>query len=269
MKYKVIALVAVVCGILFLSNGIFGSEETIATYNNQEATTPEPEETEEPEETKAIPVSIDLSSNGAASDHYYVDLGLPSGTKWATCNVGAVKPTETGNYFAWGETKPKEVYGWKTYKWCTVNKDEENYDIFKYAKSINNYTPNDQKKVLEAKDDAATANWGNSWRTPTNEEFEELLTGCNWEWVANINGTGVAGEVGTSIANGATIFFPATGIYNDDHIGGDGTFGNYWASTLHENMSYTAYFFTFNDNNLLNILFNERYHGRNVRAVLK
>ncbi|MGM9745408.1 MAG: hypothetical protein ACI30H_00370 [Paludibacteraceae bacterium] len=110
----------------------------------------------------------DQNQNGnngtGANGHEYVDLGLPSGTKWATCNVGATKPEEYGNYYAWGETTPKDYYDWNTYNWATATYDAE-YDwwdletLTKYNTS-SSYGTVDNKTVLELADDAARANWG-------------------------------------------------------------------------------------------------------------
>ena len=102
--------------------------------------------------------------------HEYVDLGLPSGIKWATCNVGATTPEEYGDYFAWGETQPKDYYDWSTYKYC--NGDE--YSITKYC-TRSTYGTVDIKTTLELSDDAARVNWGGKWRMPTIEEQKELL----------------------------------------------------------------------------------------------
>ena len=101
--------------------------------------------------------------------HEYVDLDLPSGTLWATCNVGAEKPEEYGDYFAWGETKTKENYDWSTYKWCNGSE----YELTKYCVS-GRYGTVDNKTELLPEDDAATANWGSNWCMPTVEQIEEL-----------------------------------------------------------------------------------------------
>ena len=122
--------------------------------------------------------------------HEFVDLGLPSGTKWATCNVGATTPEGFGDYFAWGETEPKDFYNWNTYKHCV-----ENGDYY----SVNSYCPNsdigveDNRTILDAEDDAASANWGGSWRMPTKKEQDELINNCIWVW------TGQNGKSGYKI----------------------------------------------------------------------
>ena len=121
----------------------------------------------------------------------------------ATCNVGATEPEEYGYYFAWGETKPKSNYYWDTYKLC----NGKEYSLTKYNNS-RNYGTIDNKTVLEAADDAATANWGGSWRMPTDVELTELCEQCTWTWTTQ---NGVKGFNVTSKSNGNSIFLPAAG----------------------------------------------------------
>lgn len=155
--------------------------------------------------------------------HEYVDLGLS--VKWATCNVGAEKPEEYGDYFAWGETAPKSDYSWSTYKFTTDG-----------GSTFTKYTGSD-KTVLDAADDAATANWGSAWRMPTLEEMQDLLDNCTWEWQAAGNTTfgGVAGYKVTSKKTGYTdkyIFLPAAGNRGDYDGQVAGSWGLYWSSSL-------------------------------------
>lgn len=140
--------------------------------------------------------------------HEYVDLGLPSGTLWATCNVGANFPEEYGDYFSFGETEPKSDYTWSTYKWCEGTEST----MTKYC--LNEaYGTVDSLEFLALEDDAARANWGGEWRMPTkaqlNELTEEFMT---WDFNANVNG--VAGVLLTSRSNGNTLFLPYAGYYN-------------------------------------------------------
>ncbi len=207
---------------------------------------------------------------GVLNDHEYVDLGLPSGTKWATCNVGATKPTESGYYFAWGETKPKEVYSWETYKWCENKKvDEWGFlkDFTKYC-TDSEYGIVDNKTVLDAEDDAATANWGSAWRMPTLDEIKELIEGCDWKWVEDFNGSGVIGQLGTSKSNGATIFLPAAGYRFTTDLLDVGYYGYYLSSSLSEDYPYNADYLSFYDGG---IFWNsdDRDYGQSVRAVLR
>lgn len=155
-------------------------------------------------------------------EHEYVDLGLPSGTLWATCNVGANAPEDYGDYFAWGETEPKNVYSWETYKWCNGSSTS----ITKYCTS-SEYGSVDNKTELDPEDDAAWMNWGPMWRTPSLEQQEELYDYCTLEWT-QING--VNGRLFTG-PNGNTLFLPAAGYRWDLHYNVDSN-GDYWSRTL-------------------------------------
>jgi len=169
------------------------------------------------------------SSNNNNSNHEYVDLGLPSGTLWATCNVGASSPEKYGDYFAWGETETQTYYGWATYKYANGTSDEDP-ELTKYCNKpgygYNGFT--DNLTVLLPEDDAATANWGNGWRMPTYNEFYELL---QFTTQISVVQNGVIGCRFTS-SNGNSIFFPAAGYrYNGDHYAAGST-GIYWSSSL-------------------------------------
>lgn len=182
-------------------------------------------------------------------DEEYVDLGLSQGTLWATCNVGATKPEEYGDYFAWGEVKPKKVYTWKNYKWC----DGSGMSLTKYCDwEDGTYGYFDDRDELEADDDAAIINWGDKWRVPTPEEVRNLIDGCDWKWVKDYNGTGIAGTIGVSKQNSKTIFFPETGyrhgdklVTDRDHSGcsveSEGGYSSYWSSARGECYPGSAY----------------------------
>ena len=149
-----------------------------------------------------------------------VDLGLPSGRKWASFNLGATKPEEYGYLYAWGETDPFERH--RRYKWYKENL------LTKYCTDSDygylGFT--DDKTILEPEDDAAHVNLGEKWRMPLIEEIQELLTECSWEWTQmnGINGRKVTGP------NGNSIFLPAAGVTaSDENIG---VYGFYWSSTL-------------------------------------
>ena len=135
----------------------------------------------------------------AQTEHEYVDLGLPSGTLWATCNVGANSPEEYGDYFAWGETKPKTDYSWDTY-----------FDTDDGGKTFKKYYDNDGLTELLPEDDAATVNWGSKWHTPSVEQCSELINDkyTTIEWTKQ---TKVLGHKITSKTNGKSIFLPACG----------------------------------------------------------
>ncbi|MBO7118910.1 MAG: hypothetical protein J6W03_01155 [Bacteroidaceae bacterium] len=173
--------------------------------------------------------------------HEWVDLGLPSGTKWATCNVGANSPEEYGDYFAWGETESKDYYDWSTYKWCNGSYDTiTKYCISSYV-GYNGFT--DSKTELDPEDDVAAVNWGGSWRMPTLEQVSELHNNCTCERTTqdSVNGTLVTGP------NGNSIFLPAAGRRQLDgpyYTGSDG----YYLSRSLQSDSCNGYSLSFNFN---------------------
>ena len=141
----------------------------------------------------------------------------------ATCNIGANSPEQYGDYFAWGETLPKNAYDWSNYKWCDGNSNS----MTKYC--INNsFGTFDNKTELEPEDDVAYVNWGSSWRMPTNDQLEELRLNCTWLWTEKngVNGCKVIGP------NGASLFLPAAGLYTDSSLKYVGRDGCYWSLTL-------------------------------------
>jgi hypothetical protein len=166
--------------------------------------------------------------------HEYVDLGLPSGTLWATCNVGANAPEDYGDYFAWGETEPKNVYSWETYKWSNGYW----YTLTKYCTNsdygYNGFT--DDKTELDPEDDAAYVNWGSSWRMPSMGQILELDTSCTWQWTTH---NGVNGYLGTG-PNGNTIFLPAVGNRWDESLNGAGSYGDFWSRSLGNYSDYAC-----------------------------
>ncbi len=172
-------------------------------------------------------ISFTVPATGTENGHEWVDLGLPSGTKWATCNVGATKPEEYGDYFAWGETEPKTTYDWSTYKWSNGS-----YSTLTKYNTSSEYGTVDNKTVLELADDAARANWGGAWRMPTIAEWTELLENCTWTWTSDYNGTGVAGQIVTSNINDNSIFLPAAGYRYNDDLNDAGSNGYFWSSSL-------------------------------------
>ena len=198
-------------------------------------------------------------TTGIENGHEWVDLGLPSGTKWATCNVGASKPEEYGNYYAWGETTPKAYYDWSTYKWCNGRKTT----LTKYNTS-SSYGTVDSKTVLELADDAARANWGGAWRMPTDAEWTELRENCTWTWITK---NGVNGYEVKSNINGNSIFLPAAGCRDDDDSGGAGDYGVYWSSSLDADDPYYAWLVLF-DSDVVGRGSVYRYGGPSVRPVL-
>ena len=195
---------------------------------------------------------------GSVGEYGYVDLGLPSGTLWATCNVGSTTPEGYGDYFAWGETSPKETYNWGTYRYCngsssTLTKYCDNADY-----GNNGFT--DTLTVLEATDDAATANWGEGWRMPTQDELDELNNYCYVIWT-NINGVKGRLFIGP---NGNSIFLPAAGSNYADAPNGSGTNGHYWSSSLRT--TSRAWYLDFSYGGCY-MSISTRYDGRSIRAV--
>lgn len=180
--------------------------------------------------------------NGNINGHEYVDLGLPSGLKWATCNIGAFSPEESGDYFAWGETTTKSEY------------IEENCKT--YEKNIADINGS---RIY----DAATANWGGSWRMPTEAEFEELMDNCIWTWITQ---GGHYGYKVTSMNNGEFIFLPASGSKLEKYIDDIDTNGRYWSSNSNTDYKHSAYSLTFTENNI-SIAHLVRYAGFSVRPV--
>ena len=183
----------------------------------------------------------------------YVDLGLPSGLKWAKCNLGASKPSDYGDYYAWGETAPKADYTWATYKWMQAGQSDWKY-ITKYTfadgktggiwyDSDGNFI-GDNLTTLRPADDAATQQLGSPWRMPTVDEQKELITKCTWTWTTQdgVNGCQVDGP------NGNSIFLPATGFVNDTALINKGDEGYYWSSSL-STLSRDASFFFFHSVN--------------------
>ena len=189
------------------------------------------------------------ASTGTVNGHDWVDLGLPSGTRWATCNVGASTPTAYGNYYAWGETEPKETYNMSTYRY---------YDGSNFTK----YTGSDSLTTLEASDDAATAHWGSGWRMPTYEELNELQTNCTVTWTTQ---NGVNGRLFTG-PNGNSIFLPAAGDRYVSNLYGAGSYGYIWSSSLYSSDTYGAWRLYF-DSGHCDLDPDDRYKGRSVRAV--
>ncbi len=169
-------------------------------------------------------------------NHEWVDLGLPSGTLWATCNVGATSPEEYGDYFAWGETSPKSAYSIANYKWCKGSYVTLTKYCTQSGFGYNGFT--DGKAFLDLEDDAAYVNWGPLWRVPYPNELNELLTQCTWSWTS-LNG--VNGCQGTG-PNGNTIFLPAAGYRSSNSLNAAGEAGEYWSNTITATYSTYAYY---------------------------
>lgn len=212
------------------------------------------------------------TSDGKQNGHDYVDLGLPSGTKWATMNIGASAPEDYGNYYAWGETETKEDYSWNTYTYFFDNNG--------------NYVPYDDNWHVESgelKDigsniagtqyDVAHMKWGDSWQIPTSAQMDELQNReyCEWIWTF-LNG--VKGYIITSKLNGKSIFLPACGVFyscEQQHMNTD---GHYWLSTSETSNTFYADYLIFSsvsyDTRHKSEFFHDndcRNHGRAIRPV--
>lgn len=210
----------------------------------------------------------DGNSNGTAiigtyNGYDYVDLGLPSGTLWATCNVGASTPEDYGGYYAWGETTTKNVYSWlTTYKWCNSSSTSLTKYCNKSNFGYNGYT--DNLTVLLPEDDAATANWGSGWCTPTGDDWYELKRNTTNTWTTR---NGVNGLL-LKAKNGGTLFLPAAGHrWEDGLIETD--MGCYWSSTLGIESPRCAAHYYFNSTSFSGSYFGERNYGKSVRPVLR
>ncbi len=179
-----------------------------------------------------------------------IDLGLPSGTKWASCNVGATKPEEYGGYYAWGETEEKEVYDWSTYIHCDGS-EETCHDL--------------GSDISGTEYDVAHVKWGGDWVMPNSDDFEELLDNCTSEWTT-LNG--VNGLKFTSNINGNSIFLPAASYRWEDDLLFDGVFGYSWSSTQDpSNPSYTFRLSFYSDDPGFSSF--RRVYGQSVRPVVR
>ena len=195
---------------------------------------------------------------GTLAGHEYVDLGLPSGTLWATCNVGANRPEDYGDYYAWGETTIKTKYKWNTYKWCRRGswRTQTKYN------TKSEYGTVDNKTVLEMSDDAASVNWGSDWRMPTTEEWKELCDRCTWTWATQ------GGENGYRVTgpNGKSIFLPAAGFRYGTSLSDAGSSGRYWSSSLSTSNPGSGRSLNFHSSNF-GMNYRSRCDGYAVRPV--
>ena len=238
------------------------------TFDSQIVEPDDPDKPDTPIGPKPDPGTSD------ANGHEYVDLGLPSGVLWATCNVGADSPEDYGDYFAWGETQPKDYYDWSTYKWMTDGMSSwEGVNKYTFADGQTSgvwYNSNgefigDNKTILELYDDAVNANWGGDWRMPTKEDQDELRTECTWTWTTQ---NGVNGYKVTSKTNGNSIFLPAAGYRYDSDLYRAGYYGSYWSSSLRSSYSSDACSLDF-DSGYVGWSGYYRSNGHSVRPVMR
>ncbi len=201
--------------------------------------------------------------NDTILDYGFVDLGLPRGTLWATCNLGADTPEEFGDYYAWGETMPKELYDWKSYKYGRFF--HERYELYKYCTDsvfgLEGFV--DDLTLLELDDDVARACWGGGWRMPTIEEWEEMFQNTTSVWTSQ---NGVNGWRFTA-SNGNSLFLPAAGYYWNGELNA-ADLGVYWSVTLNVEYPYRAWSFHFNSFQGHLCGSSDRNRGQTVRAVV-
>ena len=271
-------------GALVVGAIVFAVVKGISTKSN----------TESPQADVAVTETAALFATGTENGHEYVDLGLPSGTMWATCNVGAMKPEEFGDYYAWGETTEKNTYSWSTY---LDGKMKSEYDCGTNKDALNGVTD-----IAGTQYDAAKANWGGTWHMPTKGQQDELRNECYWVWTENYNTTtGIKGyivykaksssdkgvktdEYDTSSSSyklsDAHIFLPAAGAFIDDSSVAELLNANwggcYWSSSLTDHWG-RAWYVSFNSDNVSNSNGGRsydfyghnigRYVGQSVRAV--
>ena len=214
---------------------------------------------------------------GTINGYAYVEMG--DGLKWATMNVGATKPEEYGDYFAWGETTAKTDYSWATYKWMQSGQSDWEH-ITKYTIADSQTEGiwydgdtfiGDGKTSLEYADDAARQIWKGTWRIPTDAEWTALRNADNfdWTWTDDYEGTGVAGQVVTSKVSGYegnTIFLPAASFWFRTSLPNAGSYGYYWSSSLYEGESDSARGVNFNSGGV-GRYYRTRHYGFSVRPV--
>lgn len=253
-----------------LQNGqVVGSVPICGTPTPEPGPTPGPDPTPAPEPKEGEDVSNETVGGKVGAG---VDIGLS--VEWARWNLGADSEKSYGAYFAWAETDgTKEVHEWERYKWIDgggkdrthvtkYHKEDKQLDAIWYA---GGEFVGDGLATIEPQDDAAAANWGGSWRMPTEAEVDELVKSCTWEWTDNYDGSNIAGCIVTG-PNGNSIFMPAAGNVYRATIGMLNYVGNYWASSL-GTVTDNAISIEFNANR--HSVQNEfsRYNGFSVRAV--
>ena len=189
----------------------------------------------------------------------WVDLGLPSGTIWATRNVGASSPEDYGDYFAWGETETKDNYNWSNYKWSNNSFSRLTKYCTNSSYGYNGFV--DNKTELDPSDDAACAH-NPGGRMPSLEQIQELVNSCTWQWTSR---NGVYGRLATG-PNGNTMFLPAAGYRYAGSLGNAGSWGGFWSRTLYSSYPNFAYYLYFYSGSVYWGYY-DRGYGFTVRAV--
>ena len=223
----------------FVKGASARAKDMQSLIDNIQKSKPQPAPAPSPKTSGSSPIA---STTGTHKGHEWVDLGLS--VKWATCNVGASTPGDYGNYYAWGETRPKSEY--------------TSYNCISYGKSWG-YIGGDSSR------DAARANWGGSWRMPTKAELQELKDNCTWTWTIQ---NGHKGYEVTSKKNSQSIFLPAARGRYGDTLYFEGECGFYWSSTPDESNDYRAYYLYF-DEGSQSVDRDARRIGLSVRPVLE
>lgn len=188
----------------------------------------------------------------------WVDLGLPSRTLWAKCNVGAKNETDYGSYFQWGDimNKTNADCSWKNYKYGDVS-----------STTLTKYNNSDNKTTLDPEDDAVTQIMGSNWRVPTKANFQELLDNTRQEWIENYNGSGVNGYKFTSTTNSNSIFIPASGYRYDSSFSYQGNIGFVWSCSLNTTDTGNAWYLECGSSYISADTNTNRYYGFVVRGV--
>ena len=223
---------------------------------------------------------VTVVSGDPLNGHAYVEMGVTSADgkvlKWATMNVGATSETDYGEYFAWGETKTKENYSWETYKWMQKDQSDWMYITkYTYADGITSaiWYDSDDNFIgdgiteLESTDDAASANWGSTWRMPTDDEWAQLMDKSNftWEWDPTRNGYTVTSTI--SDYKGNSIFLPAAGFRGGTGLYNAGSYGYYWSSSLSSSTDSGCACYVKSDSSNVNRFNDGRSNGQSVRPV--
>lgn len=225
------------------------------------------------------------ATTGIENGHEWVDLGLPSGIKWATCNVGATSPEEYGNYYAWGETEPKDDYSWRTYLKSIGGSMSDYKDCGTNRDPLSGFVKPNYKSIAGTLYDVAYVKWGGTWNMPTKEQFSEMINNCYWCWTTNYNGkTGYIvykakseSDKGKLSFNTPTlsaiyttsdthIFLPAAGSRNGTTLSNEGN-GYYWSASPTMSYEYWEYGLWFRSPETLDCFSSSRECGESVRPV--
>lgn len=217
-------------------------------------------------------IAVTVTDGTDVSPGEAIDLGLPSGTLWASCNVGATKPEEYGDYFAWGETEEKDYYYWDNYMCEDAECGTTNDPI---------YTWNGNKlyaDIAGSKFDVATSKWGPSWHMPSSAQMDELSNECIWTWCdgekTKYNGTSVRGYIISSKVNNNKIFLPAAGNYHKDRLIYKNESCLYWSSSQFDGAAFEGETYYTNSNSAIGMDYNSkgtyvdlRFYGQTIRPV--